>query len=461
MNRLVASLLTASLLATLTGCGMHLSSFSNGWSDADLKASTNIVQSAGFPTGLKSLTVDNRYGTIHILGTNAGTTGWTWNLAIRARTNAVVQQIAAGAGCQAELHGDQLSLVVTLPESKEPHRYQSDFAITVPAALAIRVGNHFGRIEIGDVAGDVEATDENGRLEIRNAAGRVSARTSFEALCVSNTGPATLHNQNGEIQARSIGGRLEATTCFASLLARDIRGAARLTNQNGSLTAENIRDGLDAQTCFDSLMARDIGSGARLQNQNGRIEAAGIGGPLTARTCFDSLAAHDVGGPAHLRNQNGSIKLARVRGDADIKTSFDRLSVEGIQGNAVLVNQNGRVVASGVSGSVKADTCFDAMEITGAGSQFVCHNQNGAIRLHATSATLAKVEAETSFDTLEVRLSTGLQPAIRAHTSFGSVHSDFPVMLNPPGGDPFAGAGPGPARITLQNQNGDIRIVRD
>jgi hypothetical protein len=425
MKKLLLFTFAASVLAAITGCDVHMFNSSGGWSDADLKVVTNVVQTAGIPASLKGLEVDNRFGTVHITGTDNGTTGWTWKLAVRARTDSAAQQIASGASCKTERDGDHLKLVVSLPDSKEPHSIRSDFEISVPKSASVHAQNRFGRTEIADVAGDVEAMNQNGRLEIRNIGGSVFARTSFDTLTVSNTGRATLKNQNGEILAAGIDGPLEASTSFASLLAQDIHGRASLANQNG------------------------------------KIKATGIGGPLEAKTSFDSLIARDIGGPVRLRDQNGGIKIVQARGDADIETSFDSLTVEGIQGDAILMNQNGGVIASGITGSVKASTSFAAMEVTGAGSKFVCHNQNGAIRLRATSIALTNIEANTSFDTLEVHLPAGLNPAIQARTSFANVESDFPVLMKPRGEDPFADIAPETARITLRNQNGKIGVVRD
>lgn len=425
MKRTILSTFTICILAAMTGCNSHFSSYSGGWSDADLKAVTNVVQTARIPADLKGLTVDNRFGAIRITGTDNGNIAWTWKLTVRARSDSAAQQIASGASCKAEVEDDHLSLVVSLPDSTEAHNLQSDLDITAPKSIVVRARNRFGGITIADLAGDVEARNENGRLHILNIEGSVHARTSFDALSVSNTGPATLENQNGEIRAAVVAGPLEATTSFAPLVVRDIRGAASLANQNGKIMAVAIHGLLDAKTSFNSLVARDIG------------------------------------GLVRLRDQNGSINITQAKGDADIGTSFDTLSAEGIQGNAILMNQNGDVKASGITGSVTASTSFAVMEVTGSGPKFVCHNQNGAIRLHATSTGLTNIEANTSFDSLEVRLPAGLKPAIQARTAFGDIESEFPVLMKPRGEDPFADVAPDTPRITLQNQNGNIRIVRD
>jgi DUF4097 and DUF4098 domain-containing protein YvlB len=461
MKKLLALTLAATVWAALTGCKVHLFTSSGNWSDADLKAVTNFIQNAEIPASLKNLQVDNRNGAIHITGTENGPARWTWKVAVRARTDAIAQQIAAGVRCDTELDGGRLKLAVSVPESREPHSIQSDFEISAPKFAAVRTQTHFGKTDLADLGGDVEAADQNGDMEIHHVGGHVRAQTSFASLAVSDTGPATLKNQNGDIQATRIGGPLEAETSFASLIAQDIRGPASLANQNGDIKATAIGGLLDAKTSFASHVARDIHGPASLTNQNGKIEATAIAGALKAKTSFASLVAHDIGGPVHLRDQNGSVDVVQARGDADIKTSFDRLSVEGIEGDAVLMNQNGGVAASGVTGSVKADTSFAALEIKGAGSEFVCHNQMGAIRLRATSTALTHIEASTSFDTLELHLPAELKPAIQARTTFGDIQSDFPVLMKPGGADAFADVAPGTPRATLRNQNGNIRVLRD
>jgi DUF4097 and DUF4098 domain-containing protein YvlB len=422
MKKILWFLVAAGSLTVMTGCNVHVP---QSWPDADLKAVTNVIQTAAIPAGVKGLEVDNWYGSVHVIGTDNGTNAWTWQFTVRAKSDAVAQKIASGASCKVEQNGDELDLVVSLPVPPEPHSIQSDFEISVPKTVSIRTQNRFGPTHISDLTGNVEATDENGRLEIQNIAGSVNAQTSFGSLSVSHTGSARLKDQNGRIEAEAIGGPLDAQTSFATLVARNVRGAATL------------------------------------HDQNGQIEATAIDGPLDAGTSFASLIASDISGAAHLRDQNGSIKINKVGGDVDIETSFATLRVEEIGGNAILMNQNGSVVASGVNGSVKATTSFAAMDISGGGSKFVCHNQNGSIRLHPTSVALTNIQAQTSFATLEVRLPVGLKPAIQARTTFADVESDFPVLLKPRGEDPFADVTPDTAQISLENQNGKIRVVRD
>jgi hypothetical protein len=385
MKRLCSILTAAALSTALTACYFHTSG-SSGWSTSDFQASTNIVQSAAIPAGLKTLDVVNAFGAIHITGDDNGPAGWSQNLTVRARTDAVVQQIASNYLCKAQLDGDRLKLIVTAPDLPQPHSFQSDLEITVPKSLAVQTRDQYGRTEISGLSGNVEAASQFGAMELRDIGGEVRAETSYAALKVRGTGSATLKNQFGS------------------------------------------------------------------------IEAAGIRGPLNAETSYALLDARDIGGTVKLRNQFGRLQVENA-GEADLKTSYGELSVKEINGDARLVNQFGRVAAQAITGSVKAETSYGPMDITGPGANFDCDNQFGGIVVRATSATLARLEARTSYAALEVRLPAGLKPAVQAHTTYGDIESDFPVLMKPPSQDSSASQPPGTPRIDLHNQNGKIRVV--
>jgi DUF4097 and DUF4098 domain-containing protein YvlB len=452
MNRL---LLTLILPVLVTGCDVHMAN----WVAADLTAVVKNAETNALPSDLKTLQVDNGFGTVHVLGTNGTNVSWAWMLTIRATNNATAQDLAAATVCQVETNGGQLSLTVIAPASSVPHSFQSDFEIIVPQSAVVRVKNQFGAIYLTDLDGHAEADDQNGPVEMQNIAGDVRAQTAFDHLTVNHTGPATLKNQNGSIHATDINGALNAGTSFDSLIAHDVHGPATLDNQNGRIEADTIAGTLKAQTSFDSLDARKIGGAIHLRNQNGRVQADHIQGNADIETSFDSLTLTDVTGHTlHLRNQNGSVKVNHATGDANIETSFASLAVEDLQGDVTLKNQNGSVTARDISGSVKAATSFASLDLVGPGPAFLCHNQNGAIHIRATSATLTTITADTSFDAIKVQLPAGIKPAVVAHTTFDNVESDYPVLMKPHDEDPFADTAPGTPRLKLENQNGPISI---
>ena len=324
---LIAGLAVVAMMA-MTACGFSIFGSFRG-SDSDLKVVTNIVQNAAIPAGLKTLDVINAFGAIHIIGDDNVPAGWSQKLTVRARTDAVVQQIASNLLCRAELAGDRLKLVVTVPDSREPHGFQSDLEITVPKSVAVQTHDQYGRTEITGLNGDVEAADKFGAVELRDIAGAVRAETSYAALKVNHTGPATLKNQFGAIDAAGIHGPLDAETSYAALDARDIGGTVKLRNQFGAVHVQQAGNA-NVKTSYAELGVKEIAGDARLVNQFGRVAAEAITGSVRAATSYGAMDITGPGGNFICDNQFGGITVRATSAaltNLEARTSYATLEV--------------------------------------------------------------------------------------------------------------------------------------
>lgn len=343
---------------------------------------------------------------------------------------------------------------------------------SIPSGIKqLEVDNHFGQVRITGVTNGAAQWTWN--LTIHAETDALAEQAAQETHC-----DAELH-----------GGRLEITVEFpksrrphgyqsdfeitvpkdVSVLTKNAFGKTAISDVNGDVEAEGqsgpielsgIKGKVRAQTSFAPLSASDTGA-ASLQCQSGTISAHRIHGPLDATTSFAAISASDIDGPVKLRDQSGGIDLDGAKGDADLKTSFAPLKAMSVTGKATLENQSGRVEARDVDGPVRATTSFASMDIESASPSFVCRNQSGSVKVRATSASLASVDAKTSFASMEIRLPKDLSPAVQARTSFGNIESDFPVLMKPRGEDAFAGVPTNVARIALENQSGSIRILKE
>ena len=336
---------------------------------------------------------------------------------------------------------------------------------------SIEVDNQFGAVNIvaaGDGPGEWSWT-----LTLRAKNDSLAKEAADAVNCKADqTGGllrllVSLPNLGGKLNIRSdleirVPKSVDVRTMnrFGNTTISGLKGDVDATGKHGAVNIQNIGGKVKAQTSFASMTVSDVGPAA-LKNQHGGIEATHIRGALDAETSFASLVAKDIGGPVTLRNQHGGIEVVGAKGNADLKTSFASLSAEKIAGLATFANQNGSVKGRDITGSVKASTSFAPLDVESGGAILVCRNQHGSIRLRSTSHELAKVDAVTSFGSLEVHLPSGMKPAIQASTSFAKVESDFPVLMKPAGQDPFAEVEPGTPRVSLQNQNGLIRILRE
>jgi hypothetical protein len=318
MKRLLSIPIAAVALTAMTGCYF---SFSGpfGWSASNLKAATNLVLSAAIPADLKTLEVNNAFGAIRITGDDSGPFGWSQKITVSARTDADARQFASNLLCRADLVGDRLKLVVTVPESREPHNFQSDLEITVPKSVATRTHDQYGRTEITGLNADVEAANRFGSMELRDISGKVRAETSYAALKINNTGPATLRNQFGAIDAVGVHGPLDAETSYAALDARDIGGTVKLRSQFGRMNVENAGDA-DLKTSYAELRVKEISGDARLVNQFGRVAAEAITGAVRAETSYGAMDITGPGANFICDNQFGGIT---VRATSDTLTNLE------------------------------------------------------------------------------------------------------------------------------------------
>jgi DUF4097 and DUF4098 domain-containing protein YvlB len=329
------------------------------------------------------------------------------------------------------------------------------------------VVNRFGKLRIVGTESGPWSWTSNIRVKARDAAaGNVVVQS---ATITSTTNGSALHiefNPPNPGRHATVQSDLEvrvprhvtvrASNGFGPVEIEGFTSDVSARTSNGKLTIEDIGGTVTAESSFGSMRVHRTGP-ARLANRNGSIEALEIRGSLDATTGFAALKAESITGPARLKNANGPIE---VTGAAvlDASTSFASLEARNIAGAANLENRNGRILASELHGPVIADTSFASLNLDTDGPAITARNRNGSIHIRSRSAALTNLVAETSFAPLEVRLPAGLNPRIEAHSDFGKVESDFPVISNPPSG---SAAGTGEPRVQLNDRNGTIRVTRD
>ncbi len=314
----------------LTGCLYVNDSRSHGYSSADYKAVTNITQSGVVPADVKRLEVDNRFGHVYVTGIDNGPGDWSWTLNVRALNDTLAQEAVEAASCSVVQTGSRLRLVVTLPDTDGKQIFQSDLEIRAPKSAAVHTQNRFGRTQIANFEGDVEATGQHGAMDLTTIGGSVQAQTSFGTLNVNSTGSATLCNHHGEIEALEVHGPLDAETSFAKVAARNIFGPIAVRNQHGPVEVANVGGHANLSTSFAGLKAEGIEGDAELTNQHGRVAAKGVTGSIRASTSFETIDITAGGSDFTCRNQHGSIRLQATSPTLkmiEANTSFGSLEV--------------------------------------------------------------------------------------------------------------------------------------
>lgn len=209
---------------------------------------------------------------------------------------------------------------------------------------------------------------------------------------------------------------------------------------------------------FGSTVLRDLRGDVTVRNSHAEVEIAGVGGAVDAETSFAEMQLSDIGGHLAAEGEHCRISVHRLAGNARIRTSFAPLVLEEVRGHAHLRNEHGTIDARQVRGDVNAEGSFGPIHIDTNAESVTCFAEHGSVSLVLRNPELRSVEAGTSFAELVVSLPAEVAPAIAADTTFGRVHSAFPLAP----GDPVERVENAPhrPRVWLENDHGDIRIER-
>jgi DUF4097 and DUF4098 domain-containing protein YvlB len=179
-----------------------------------------------------------------------------------------------------------------------------------------------------------------------------------------------------------------------------------------------------------------------------------------------SIRVNDIEGAARLRSSNGGIRVTNMKGSVDAQTSNGSVEVQDLDGSAVLKTSNGRVHAEGLKGTLEAETSNGGINVhltkAEAGRPVKLDTSNGSIELTVDSANQNDVFASTSNAGITVHMPPSIGARLRAHTSNGSISSDFEVQvqgqISKHSLEGTIGSG-GPV-LDLSTSNGGIHLVK-
>jgi len=190
---------------------------------------------------------------------------------------------------------------------------------------------------------------------------------------------------------------------------------------------------IDIVTTGDSVQIRTIRPSERRGNMGAKYVIKVPRKVELERISSSNGGIHlnDILGSARLRTSNGGVHANNLKGNLDVSTSNGGIEVEDLEGSAVLKTSNGRVRADNVRGQLEADTSNGGINVhlakADSGHPIRLDTSNGSIDLTVDQPTQNDVVASTSNAGITVRLAPTLGARVKAHTSNGSISTDFDV----------------------------------
>lgn len=306
--------------------------------------------------------------------------------------------------------------------------YSVNLEVTIPETAPLELRNSFGAVTVTDSKAGGDIATSHGKLVFRNGRGTQRLENSFAAVEVSrNAGDVTLSTTNGSVDVA------------------DVAGTLVIKNRFGRVTVSRVKGNVT------------------VDNGNGVVDATGITGSASLNTSFAAVRFNDIGGQLSIRAMNSSVKGAKAGDSVSVDNSFSPVEISDVRKGLKVVSQNSSVTASDIGEDMTVKASFGAVHGDRVGGAVDVVDQNGAVDVSLTARQSCKpVNLKTSFAAIRIGIPDTASYNVMAKTSFGQIHSDFPVLVQGAmGGDSLSGKiGGGACAMQLRNQNGGIQIVR-
>lgn len=416
------------------------------------------------------VSVDHRFGDVTVR-THAGN-----DIAIHADI-----KVSASNANQAKTFADRVEILVEPDGSEVSIRtrypqmegfltvfnscsYVVRYEITVPETAPLEVRNAFGSVFVTGLKADSQIETSHGGIEFHDGRGTQHLTTSFANVkLVNNTGDVEIETANGGVDAEDVAGDLTIHDRFGSVtIARATKGVT-VTDANGAVNLTDSGGNGDVKNSFGAVAVHGFRGDLAVANANGRVEATNVQGAAQLNTTFGEVKFADIGRQLSIHASNSTVTGQRVGGAVTIDNSFGQVTVSDIHGTISVHSANGSVSLANIQGDTNVKTSFGGVVLDGFSGSLTVTDTNGSV--DATSASKGAcqpITIHTSFAGLRVRLQPDASYHVTAHTTFGHIHTDFPLTVSGSmTNDRVDGTiGSGRCDMNLTDTNGGIDIVR-
>lgn len=342
----------------------------------------------GSLTGVRNLRVKVDVGTVKVEGGSQQGVSYTIRNHSYTSSEAKARREFDSYKITAYVHGDTAWIVGDW-EGGRPHRFSSDFSISVPREMdEIKVETDGGNVTTTGISGRVDAQSGGGNIRFDDIAGIINAETGGGNIDVGNVASdVSLHTGGGTIKIMSAKGKIVAESGGGSVI---------------------------VTSCMQ---------GAELETGGGSIQVDRCAGKVTASTGGGSIDLGDIGGPAEIETGGGSIRLASAKGPVNAETGGGSIELLGVPSARAETGAGGIEARFIASGGERNDSVLE----TSAGdiTVYVAPNVKLSIRASIEVANGHRIDSEFS----EIRVTTeGGDYGSKTVTAEGDLNGGGPVL---------------------------------
>jgi hypothetical protein len=197
----------------------------------------------------------------------------------------------------------------------------------------------------------------------------------------------------------------------------------------GRIEAEGVTGRLRLTTGHGPLTLRSASGEAEVVTGNGEVVLEGYDGTVTATTGNNRIQAERLTGMAALRTGNGPIEVRDSEGSIRLHTGNGGVTLAAVAGDVVADTGHGPVEISAPRAlAVRATTGMGALQVEGGSVRSLCLRSGMGNIDCSADLEPGTYEMVTDMGAIDLALSAMIKARVDAQTSFGQIHSDFPLV---------------------------------
>lgn len=189
------------------------------------------------------------------------------------------------------------------------------FEVAVPASYSLDISTGAGDIETQDIGGTANLVTQGGNLRT----GRIGfgdLRAAYMRHPV-----AKLSTEGGRIQVGDVSGDMDAFTAGGHIVVGNIAADATLRTGGGHIRAGQIHGRAQLETEGGNITVAQAGNFVGVRTGGGQIDFGEVRGSVRAQTGGGGIRVITVSGPMEVESNGGSICLTRVAGAVQASTA--------------------------------------------------------------------------------------------------------------------------------------------
>mgnify|MGYP000141200690 CR=1 FL=1 len=263
---------------------------------------------------IKELKLTNSFGDIEIRKGNSNEIRLEANVTVqyndenKAR-NYIKDAIRIEEGQITNIYIDKISS----NRSRDYEKAMVDFIVYIPEGITVDIQNSFGDIDV-ESAGKTTVKNSHGDIKLVDCSKDVEVENSFGRIEMENIGGnIDASSSNGDIRIEDVAGSIDTETSFGNIRINNVKGNVVAESRNGNVKIAGVEGNVDVETSFGNVEIDEESA------ENGRVYA---------ETSFGSIKGfkddvRDSGQKKYLETKlgNGSkeIRLKTSNGSIEMK----------------------------------------------------------------------------------------------------------------------------------------------